>query len=152
MRLSVAEPENKFLNTFLLLLSYERYHNSNSFGNLGMAIITLRVSAGIQGTRAAFQRLRYFKNLFCSRFHYGNKTFEMTAVEWYSNKLVEILGDMCNEFTQEQTLANHYALKQANELFEQQIKDAWKSGDTNGRIGILKTKEQYYNETFGDVE
>ena len=76
----------------------------------------------------------------------------MTAVEWYSNKLVEILGDMCNEFTQEQTLANHYALKQANELFEQQIKDAWKSGDTNGRIGILKTKEQYYNETFGDVE
>jgi hypothetical protein len=49
----------------------------------------------------------------------------MTAVEWYSNKLIEILGDMCNEFTQEQTLANHYALKQANELFEQQIKDAY---------------------------
>ena len=73
---------------------------------------------------------------------------KQTAVEWYSNKLVEILGDMCNEFTQEQTLANHYALKQANKLFEQQIKDAWKSGDTNGRIGILKTKEQYYDETY----
>jgi prolyl oligopeptidase PreP (S9A serine peptidase family) len=52
----------------------------------------------------------------------------MTAVEWYSNKLIEILGDMCNEFTQEQTLANHYALKQANELFEQQIKDAYVYG------------------------
>jgi hypothetical protein len=48
------EPENKFLNTFLSLLSYERYHNSNSFGNLGMAIITLRVSAGLQGTTAEF--------------------------------------------------------------------------------------------------
>ncbi len=45
----------------------------------------------------------------------------MTAVEWYSNKLVEILGDMCNEFTQEQTLANHYALKQAKEMEKQQI-------------------------------
>jgi hypothetical protein len=81
MRLSVAEPENKFLNTSLLLLSYERYHNSNSFGNLGMAIITLRVSAGIQGTRATFQWLRHFKNIFCSRLHHGNKTFKMTAKE-----------------------------------------------------------------------
>jgi hypothetical protein len=31
---------------------------------------------------------------------------------------------------------------------KQQIIDAWKSGDINGRIGILKTKEQYYNETY----
>jgi hypothetical protein len=46
---------------------------------------------------------------------------KQTAVEWYSNKLVEILGDMCNEFTQEQTLANHYALKQAKEMEKQQI-------------------------------
>ena len=73
----------------------------------------------------------------------------MTAVEWYSNKLIEILGDMCNEFTQEQTLANHYALKQANELFEQQINDAHVHGH-NAPSSTLKNfdAEQYYNETF----
>lgn len=108
MRLSVAEPENKFLNTSLSLLSYERYHNSNSFGYLGMAIITLRVSAGIQGTRAAFQWLRHFKNIFCSRFHHGNKTFEMneeteTAVEflfrmYMDNKQKLTLADFINAY------------------------------------------------------
>jgi len=66
----------------------------------------------------------------------------MTAVEW---------------LVQEANLLENNGwilplIEQANELFEQQIKNAWKSGDTNGRIGILKTKEQYYNETFGDVE
>jgi hypothetical protein len=68
---------------------------------------------------------------------------KQTAVEWYSNKLVEILGDMCNEFTQEQTLANHYALKQAKELEKQQIvdaKDCWFEDERDG--------EQYYNETY----
>jgi hypothetical protein len=70
----------------------------------------------------------------------------MTAVEWYSNKLIEILGDMCNEFTQEQTLANHYALKQANELFEQQIIDAYIEGySSNLNAGNSK---KYYNETY----
>lgn len=76
---------------------------------------------------------------------------KMTAVEWYSNKLVEILGDMCNEFTQEQTLANHYALKQAKEMEKQQIMDA--HGDDRSYLqddGSHKTidGEQYYNETY----
>jgi hypothetical protein len=134
MRLSVAEPENKFLNTFLSLLSYERYHNSNSFGDLGMAIITLRVSAGIQGTRATFQWLRHFKNIFCSRFHYGNKTFEMTAVEWLQNEL----------FTEEYMRNNLFEIfKQAKEMEKQQIvdaKDCWFEDERDG--------EQYYNETY----
>jgi hypothetical protein len=79
---------------------------------------------------------------------------KQTAVEWYSNKLVEILGDMCNEFTQEQTLANHYALKQANELFEQQIRDAYVYGFKECEkiheetFFIQDLSEQYYNETF----
>jgi hypothetical protein len=140
MRLSVAEPENKFLNTSLLLLSYERYHNSNSFGNLGMAIITLRVSAGIQGTRATFQWLRHFKNLFCSRLHYGNKTFEMTAVEW--------LADQLQAGKELSTV-----LSQANKLFEQQIKDAVEWGNRKGYdehtlTCILDEDEDYYNETY----
>jgi hypothetical protein len=41
---------------------------------------------------------------------------KQTAVEWYSDKLLEILEDKVNEFTLEQTLANHYALKQAKAM------------------------------------
>lgn len=44
-----------------------------------------------------------------------------TAIEWYSNKLMEILGDMSNEFSTKQTLANHYALKQAKEMEKEQM-------------------------------
>jgi len=71
----------------------------------------------------------------------------MTAVEWYSNKLVEILGDMCNEFTQEQTLANHYALKQAKELFEQQIIEAHKDG-AMFEMDSDRYAEKYYDRTY----
>ena len=70
----------------------------------------------------------------------------MTAVEWYSNKLVEILGDMCNEFTQEQTLANHYALKQALEMEKQQIIDAYIEGYSSNLNAA--DSEKYYNETY----
>ena len=75
---------------------------------------------------------------------------KQTAVEWYSNKLVEIHGDMCNEFTQEQTLANHYALKQALEMEKEQIIEA------HGLIAKLQedgshkliSGKQYYDETY----
>ena len=76
----------------------------------------------------------------------------MTAVEWHSNKLVEILGDMCNEFTQEQTLANHYALKQAKEMEKQQIIDAFNAGVNSEDFFCppfeISESEQYYNETY----
>ena len=65
----------------------------------------------------------------------------MTAVEWLLQQMdLETISKYDKQ------------LVKAKELEKQQIKNAWKSGDTNGRIGILKTKEQYYNETFGDVE
>jgi hypothetical protein len=35
---------------------------------------------------------------------------QQTAVEWYSDKLLNILGESVNNFTKEQTLANHYAI------------------------------------------
>jgi predicted solute-binding protein len=41
---------------------------------------------------------------------------QQTAVEWYSDKLLNILGESVNNFTKEQTLANHYALKEAKEM------------------------------------
>lgn len=75
-----------------------------------------------------------------------------TAVEWYSDKLLEILGDKVNEFTKEQTLANHYALKQSKELEKQQIIDAWENSYRHGAcVNEDKDKyhgSQYYNETF----
>ena len=72
---------------------------------------------------------------------------KQTAVEWYSNKLVEILGDMCNEFTQEQTLANHYALKQAKAMEKEQIKNDYFYGSQDAGL-IKRSPEQYYNETY----
>jgi cell division protein FtsB len=61
----------------------------------------------------------------------------MTAVEWYSNKLVEILGDMCNEFTQEQTLANHYALKQAKEMEKLQAERSYSKEEVDDLLDRL---------------
>lgn len=79
---------------------------------------------------------------------------QKTAVEWYSDKLMEILGDKCNEFTKEQTLSNHYALKQAKELEKRQIVEARQSvplqmkrlgWNTNAIDG-----EQYYTQNYGN--
>lgn len=39
-------------------------------------------------------------------------------------------------------------IEQAKEMERQHIELAWKSGDTNGRIGIMKNAEQYYNEIY----
>jgi hypothetical protein len=66
---------------------------------------------------------------------------KQTAVEWYSNKLLEILGESVNNFTTEQTMANHYALKQAKEMEKQQIMDAFNNGEN-------KSAEIHYNETY----
>jgi hypothetical protein len=68
---------------------------------------------------------------------------EQTAVEWYSNKLLEILGESVNNFTTEQTMANHYALKQAKLMFEQQIKDAYQTSHIS-----MMTADFYYTEKF----
>jgi hypothetical protein len=68
---------------------------------------------------------------------------KQTAVEWYSNKLLEILGESVNNFTTEQTMANHYALEQAKEMEKQHIIDAYETSHIS-----MMTAEQYYNETF----
>lgn len=71
-----------------------------------------------------------------------------TSIEWYSNKLLEILGDKVNEFTQEQTLANHYILKQAKEMHKQETINTFDEGKFEGRFNGEKRGEQYYQETF----
>jgi hypothetical protein len=70
---------------------------------------------------------------------------KQTAVEWYSNKLLEILGESVNNFTTEQTMANHYALEQAEEMFKKQIENCFMHGQYSVTIA---NGEQYYNETF----
>jgi len=70
-----------------------------------------------------------------------------TAMQEYSDKLMCILGDMCNNFTQEQTLANHYALKEALEKEKEQIIEAYHIGCSNWD-NDLSDGETHYNETF----
>ncbi len=71
---------------------------------------------------------------------------KMTALEWYSDKLMKILGDKCNEFTAEQTMANHYALKEAKQLEKQQIVESWSCAQNGYNCN---SGEDYYNETYG---
>ncbi len=71
---------------------------------------------------------------------------QQTAVEWYSDKLLNILGESVNNFTKEQTLANHYALKEAKEMEKEQIEKAYNDAIMKGR---QEDGEQYYNETYG---
>jgi hypothetical protein len=74
---------------------------------------------------------------------------KQTAVEWYSDKLLEILGDKVNEFTQEQTLANHYAFQQAKSMEKEQIISSWISGNIN-KYPYSDLADKYYNETYGN--
>jgi len=76
---------------------------------------------------------------------------KQTAVQWYSDKLLEILGDKVNEFTQEQTLANHYAFQQAKEMEKEQIQDAYYHGiwlDESKVHSPYIAAEDYYTSTY----
>jgi hypothetical protein len=75
---------------------------------------------------------------------------KQTSIDWYSDKLLEILGELVNNFTAEQTMANHYALKKAEEMHEQEIIEAHIKGH-NAPSSTLKhfDAEQYYEMTYG---
>jgi hypothetical protein len=72
---------------------------------------------------------------------------KQTSIDWYSDKLLEILGELVNNFTTEQTMANHYALKQAKEMHKKEIIDTWFDGISNW--DNEKEAEQYYEQTYG---
>ena len=95
----------------------------------------------------------------------------ISAVDWYSDKLLQILGESANNFTIEQTLANRYALKQANEIFKQQVISAGNTCALKQVIHIRKVDlmsleeledyakeeainvgQEYYNETFKEIK
>jgi hypothetical protein len=72
---------------------------------------------------------------------------KQTAVQWLSDKLCEILGDKCNELTQEQTLANHYAIKQALQMEREHIEEAFNGGMCFYHMGFIDASD-YYTQTF----
>ena len=73
---------------------------------------------------------------------------QQTAVEWLSEKLVEILGDKCNELSVEQTLRNHYAIQQALQMEREQIETAYWDGGQDVPINENRCAE-YYEQTYG---
>jgi len=73
---------------------------------------------------------------------YYGKQKKQTAIKWLSDKIIEILGDKCNELTIEQTLKNHHAFKQALEMEKQQIIDAFVEG-CEDTYGIDEPNEDY---------
>lgn len=75
---------------------------------------------------------------------------QTTAVEWLSGKLVEILGDKCNELNVEQTLKNHYTFKQALQMEREQIETAYILGLIHPlEMEASKQAKKYYTETYG---
>jgi hypothetical protein len=64
---------------------------------------------------------------------------EQTAVKWFAERISHGGLVSKNQFNE--------LLKQANEIFEQQIKDAYQTSHIS-----MMTAEQYYNETFKQKE
>jgi hypothetical protein len=81
-------------------------------------------------------------------------TKQTTAVEWLADKMVEILGNKCNELSVDQTLRNHYAFKQALEMEQTQTVKAYEAGQEDEYQyhvnAVPRTdSEQYYTDTYG---
>jgi hypothetical protein len=62
---------------------------------------------------------------------------QQTAVEWLESKMPTAFKDLT---------INKQLIQQAKEMEKQQIIDAFDEGNPNGFI--IKSGEQYYNETF----
>ncbi len=62
---------------------------------------------------------------------------KQTAVEYMYSIMFEKKGRISKE-----------EFEKANAMFEEQIKDAYSVGYSNGQVDSNRTTEQYYNETF----
>jgi hypothetical protein len=73
---------------------------------------------------------------------------KQTAVEWLVEQIqlgkIEIIYS--NEIHSIKCIPK--IIDQANAMFEQQIKDAWKHGNIPTFLGRVLTAEQYYKETY----
>jgi hypothetical protein len=68
-----------------------------------------------------------------------------TAVDFLGKIIPEILGDLCNQMTEAQTLKMHYAFKEAKNNHKKQIINAWLDG---GATLGAKNAEQYYQQNY----
>ena len=69
---------------------------------------------------------------------------EVSAVEWFANKLDEIIPYIDEETARE----FNELLAEANKMFEKQIVESFKHGELPPLFTNL-TAQQYYNETYG---
>jgi len=75
-----------------------------------------------------------------------------TAVKIFSDRMCEIIGDLSNQFTTEQTLKSHYLLKEMLELEKQQHEKTWFDSTmqfaNESEMINKKYFDDYYTETF----
>lgn len=76
----------------------------------------------------------------------------MTAVEIYSMKMGELLGDLSNQFTVNQTLKSHFLLVECLELEKQQIKDAYNQGYRDGALDGSSHTGKSDVENYSDAD
>jgi hypothetical protein len=69
---------------------------------------------------------------------------KQTAVEWFFNELQRMQYFIGNDMVE--------AYNQAKEMEKQQIIDAYKQGQFDGDIIRDTDAEQYYNQTFKEIE
>jgi hypothetical protein len=75
-----------------------------------------------------------------------NKTMKQTPVELLRFEYRKTLAGVTVNISQAMKLAD--AFDEANEMFKQEIVDAYQQGFNNAYFSNPLTKEQYYNETF----
>ena len=79
---------------------------------------------------------------------------QQTAVEFYLDKVFDIIGDaILDKLSIEQINTIHDLSLQAKEMEKEQIKNAFWNGDNTdctSEQNIEEFAEQYYNETYGD--
>jgi hypothetical protein len=75
---------------------------------------------------------------------------QQTAVEFYLDKIFDIIGDaILDKLSIEQINKIHDLSLQAKEMEKEQIEEAYKSGWDAGDFGSDCWEEIYYNETYG---
>ena len=72
----------------------------------------------------------------------------MTAVEWLLKELKQLDKKVRSYNTIDYIKKRQSIVKQANEMFEQQIIDAYERGWDRGALDIDCNSEKYYNETY----
>jgi hypothetical protein len=74
---------------------------------------------------------------------------QQTAVEWFADEILKAaIVFLYNEKNEGKfSLAYDELLEQAKQMEEEQHGNTWLNGQVN--VGIKKTFQQYYNETYG---